>query len=26
VAAPLLERKALEQPEYGYVNILSALC
>jgi adenylate cyclase len=25
-AAPLLERKALEQPEYGYVNILSALC
>lgn len=26
MAAPLLERKALEQPEYGYVNILSALC
>ena len=25
-AAPLLERKALEQPDYGYVNILSAIC
>ena len=25
-AAPLLRRKALEQPDYGYVNILSALC
>jgi len=26
MAAPLLERKALEQPDYGYVNILSAIC
>jgi len=25
-AAPLLERKAMEQPDYGYVNILSAMC
>lgn len=25
-AAPLLERKALEQPDYGYVNILAAIC
>jgi TolB-like protein/Tfp pilus assembly protein PilF len=25
-AAPLLERKALEQPDYGYVNVLSAIC
>jgi TolB-like protein/predicted Zn-dependent protease len=26
VATPALERKALEQPDYGYVNILSAIC
>ena len=25
-ATPLLERKAVEQPDYGYVNILSAIC
>jgi TolB-like protein/Tfp pilus assembly protein PilF len=25
-AAPLLERKALEQPDYAYVNICSAIC
>jgi adenylate cyclase len=25
-ATPLIERKALESPEYGYVNILSAMC
>jgi adenylate cyclase len=26
IAAPLLERKAMETPDYGYVNILSAIC